>query len=323
MRPAFKIIAEGADITALVADRLISLEITDNAGVDSDRLTLVIDDRDERLELPRKGAKIEVSLGYVGQPLVRMGRYVADETDVDGPVRSMTIRANALDMTSQMRSPRERSFDGITLGELVQTIAGEYELVPAIASNLASRQLAHIDQSESDMQLLQRICAEQGATCKVADGRLVIAVRASGTTAGGQDLPAAVILASNCASWNATLADRGAYKAVKASYQDLAAAQRVEVTAGSGEPVMTLRNSYASEDEARQAARSKLRSLERGKGKVSVKGYVGDPTMSAERPATLVGFRREIDGSDWVINSVTHSLSAGGYTCSIDIESKE
>lgn len=323
MRPAYRIIAEGSDITALVRDRLVSLEITDNAGVVSDRLTLSIDDRDERIELPRKGAKIEVSLGYIGAPLVRMGRYTVDEVDVSGPLRVLTIRANAVDMTGAIRSPRERSWDGVTLGNLVSTIAGEHDLIPAVVSTLASRTLGHVDQTESDMQLLQRVCAENGGTCKIADGRLVVGVRASGVTAGGSELPAAVIDASDCSGWNATLSDRGEYKSVKASYQDLAAAARTEVTAGSGEPAMTLRNSYASEAEAKQAADSKLKSLSRGTGKVSINGLVGDPTMSAERPATLVGFRRGIDGSDWVISSVTHSLSDSGYTCGVEIESRQ
>lgn len=323
MRPAFKIIAQGSDITALIADRLISLQITDKAGVESDRLTITIDDRDQRIELPRKGARIEVSLGYVGAPLIRMGRYVVDEIEVGGPLRYLTIRANAVDMTSGFRSPRERSWDGITLGDLVSTIAGEHDLIPAVASSLASRALGHIDQTESDMQLLQRVCADQGGTCKVADGRLVVARRASGQGAGGSALPQAIITPGDCQSWSALLSDRGEYKSVKAYYQNLSSAERVAATAGSGEPVMELRNSFASQVEAERAADSKLRSLSRGTGKVSISGLVGDATMSSERPATLTGFRDGIDGSDWVIDSVTHDYSPSGYTCSLEIESKE
>ena len=323
MRVAYKIVADGTNITDLIADRLLSAEITDQAGVKSDRLTLVIDDRDQRLEMPKTGAKIEVSLGYVGQALVKMGSYVVDEVDVTGPAREMTIRANAADMTGGIKAPKERSFDNITLGELVRTIAADNGLQPAIASDLASRNLGHVDQTESDMQLLQRICSEQGATCKVADGRLVVAARAAGKAASGAELPVSTIIAGDCESWNATLTDRSKYKSVKAYYQDVGAAKRTTVTAGKGTPALTLKNSYASKAEAQRAADSKLKALSNGTGKVNISGLIGDPMMSAERLATLVGFRAGIDGDGWVVNSVTHYFSDSGYTCSLELESKD
>lgn len=323
MQVAYKITADGANITALIVDRLLSAEITDEAGVKSDRLTLVIDDRDQRLEFPKTGAKIEVSLGYVGRALVKMGSYVVDEVDVSGPAREMTIRANAADMTGKIKAPKERSWPNVTLGTLVRTIAADNGLQPAIAAGLASRNLGHVDQTESDLQLLQRICADQGATCKVADGRLVVAEHASGKTASGGNMPAAMIDASQCESWSATITERGKYKSVKAYWQDTAAAERSEVQAGSGEPVLALKNSYASETEARRAADSKLKTLTRGTGKVTINGLIGDPTMSAERTATLTGFRAGIDGGGWVINAVTHSVTGDGYTCSLQLESKD
>ena len=88
MRPAFLILADSVNITALVADRLVDLVITDKAGVKSDRLELVIDDRDERLELPETGAKLEVSIGYRGGSLARMGSYVVDGIEVGGACTS-------------------------------------------------------------------------------------------------------------------------------------------------------------------------------------------------------------------------------------------
>lgn len=323
MQIAYKIVADGANITALIADRLLSAEITDQAGVKSDRLTLVIDDRDQRLEMPKTGAKIEVSLGYVGKALVRMGSYVVDEVDVTGPAREITIRANAADMTGGIKAPKERSWHEKTLGDVVRTVAQDNGLTPAIAADLAARQLGHVDQTESDMQLLQRLCADQGATCKIADGRLVVATRAGGKAATGSDLPPAIISADDCESWSATLADRSKYKSVKAYWHKVTNANRTGVVSGSGYPQLTLKNTYATEDEAKRAADSKFKALERGSSKVSINDLVGDPTMSAELPATLVGFRAGVDGGGWVINSVTHSFSGSGYTCRLELESKD
>lgn len=322
MRIAFKITANGSNITDLIADRLLSAQITDNAGVKSDRLTLVIDDRDQRLEAPKTGAKLEVSLGYVGQALVRMGTYTVAEVEFSGPAREMVISANAVDVTNGIKAPKERSWHGVTLGNLVRTIAGDNGLQPVISPGLESRDLGHVDQTESDMQLLQRVCSEQSATCKVADGRLVVADRASGKTATGKTMPPVTIDASQCASWSAVIGDRNRYKAVKAYYQDTGKAKRTAVTSGSGTPSLTLKHTYTTKAEAKQAADSKLKVLNGSASDVRISGLIGDPEMSAERVVTLTGFRSGVDGDDWVINSVSHSFNGSGYTCDLSLEKK-
>lgn len=323
MLVAFRIIVQGNDITTMVADRLLSCEITDQAGVKSDRLTIVLDDRDQRLQVPKTGEKIEVSLGYAGKTMARMGLYTVDEIDVSGPAREMTIRANAADLTGDIKGPKERSWDNVTLGDLVKAIAKDNKLKPVISASLASRKLDHIDQTESDMQLLQRICADNGATCKVAGGRLIVAPRAGGKAADGKKLPTAIIGADMCESWHATLAKRNDYKSVLAYYQDVNKARRTGVTVGSGTPKLTMKNTYASKEEARQAAESRLNSLKRGGSKISISGLIGDPEICAERPAILTGFRTGLDEEDWLINSVTHSFNSSGYVCNLELESKE
>lgn len=323
MKVAYTVTADGTNITDLIADRLLSAEITDVAGVKSDRLTMVIDDRDERLEFPDTGAEIEISLGYTTGPLVTMGKFTVDEIEVSGPEREMTIRANATDMTGEIKAPKERSWDDVTLGDVVKKIASEHRLTPAIGGELAAIQLGHIDQTESDLQLLSRLCTEQSATCKVADSRLIVAKRASGKSTGGEDLPVKAIAARDCEGWTATIAERGKYKTVIALVHNLNTGKRGEVRAGSGKPELTLKHAYANNDTAKRAANSKLQALTRGGSKVSISGMVGDPTMSAELPCTLSGFRTGIDGGDWVITSVTHSFSESGYTCALQIEAKQ
>lgn len=56
MKPAFRISADGADITALISDRLIELQLTDKPGLESDTFQITIDDRDGAVTLPRRGA---------------------------------------------------------------------------------------------------------------------------------------------------------------------------------------------------------------------------------------------------------------------------
>ena len=322
MKPVFKITADSKDITAKIADRLISLEISDKAGVRSDRATLVIDDRDQLLEIPRTGVTLEISIGYEGKQLVRMGSFFVDAVEVEGPERQMTIRANAVDMNSQIKSPKERSWDDITFSKLVKTMAKEHGLTASIPKDFSDRDLGHLDQTESDMQFLTRICAEQGATFKIADKRLIITAHAGGKTSSGKDMPVATINANLCESWSASLSDRSKYKSVVACWHNPATGQRVEVQAGSGEPQLVLKHTYKNSNTANEAAKSKLAALARGTKTVSISGYIGDPLLSAERIANLVGFRSGVDGGEWVINEVTHSLSSDGYVNTIAIESK-
>jgi len=320
---AYKITADGTNITDLVKDRLLACDITDQAGVKSDRLTIALDDRDQRLEIPETGAELQVWLGYVGQTLVNMGKFTVDEVDVRGPAREMTIRANAADMTGDIKSPKERSWDDVSLGDVVRTIAGEHRLTASISAELAAVQLGHIDQTESDMQLLTRLCSDQSATCKVADGRLVVAKRASGKSTSGSDLPVANIDAGDCSDWSASITERGKYKTVIAQWHDLKTGKRNEELAGNGKPVMTLKHTFQSRDAAKRAANSKLESMARSGSKIQISGMVGNPSMSAEMEANLTGFRTGIDGDGWIINSVAHSFTSSGYTCSIDLEQKE
>lgn len=60
MKPTFRIVADGADITALINDRLLLLHTLDKPGMESDEFELRIDDRDGAVTLPKKRAGIEI-----------------------------------------------------------------------------------------------------------------------------------------------------------------------------------------------------------------------------------------------------------------------
>ncbi len=56
MNPAFKITADKKDVTALIAQRLVSINVTDETGLVSDTCEILLDNRDEKLEIPPRGA---------------------------------------------------------------------------------------------------------------------------------------------------------------------------------------------------------------------------------------------------------------------------
>lgn len=71
--PAFSITIEGKDITTALDTRLMSLTLTNNRGFEADQLGLERDDADGKIILPRRGAVIQLSLGWKGRLLFPKG----------------------------------------------------------------------------------------------------------------------------------------------------------------------------------------------------------------------------------------------------------
>ena len=55
-QPAFTLVVGGIDITLKIQDRLESLTLTDNRGLEADQLDITLDDHDNALALPSRGA---------------------------------------------------------------------------------------------------------------------------------------------------------------------------------------------------------------------------------------------------------------------------
>ena len=328
MKPEYRITANGDDITAVIADRLVSLRLTDEAGIESDTLELVLADHLAPIQLPPTGAELEVALGYDGV-LTAMGLFVVDELELGGWPTTMTIRARAAVMKASvggkvdLQSQKTRSWDaGTTLGAMVETIAGEHGLKPAVAAELASIALPHTDQTrESDMHLLQRLAKRHDAVLKAAGGALAMTKRGAGTTASGQALPTYTVRAKDCTAFRATLAKRDAPGTVKAFWQDTRAARREEALFGEGDPVRELRQVFPTQAAAEEAARAEWGRRARGEATASFT-LSGDPSVMAEAPLRAEGFRPGVDG-EWIVSRVEHSLDAGGgYAMTIECETK-
>lgn len=84
MQPVFKILANNDNVTELIKERLIRLSITDEIGFVSDAATIVIDNHDDQVEVPARGAELEVYLGYDVDALVKMGKFMVDEVELSG-----------------------------------------------------------------------------------------------------------------------------------------------------------------------------------------------------------------------------------------------
>jgi len=326
-RPRFRVTVDGQDITSVLIDRLVSLVLTDEAGVTSDAVEIVLADHLPlaRLAIPPMGAEIRVALGYDVR-LKDMGLYIADEIEVSGPPDRMRIRARAsvhgatTSGKTAITAQRTRSWPaGTLLGDMVAKIATEHGLVAAVADSLRGIALPHIDQlEESDINLLTRVARERDAIAKPGGGRLVVARRGESLTATGEEMPRIQRGRGQVTSWRMVRSLRAETGQVVASWRDKGAAADVEVTAGEGDPVRRLRETYPTEEAAQAAADAALRRARREGTQISIT-LPGDPDLVAEARLVLSGLRAGVDG-EWLITGVVHQLDKGGYRCSVTAE---
>lgn len=86
--------------------------------------------------------------------------------------------------------------------------------------------------------------------------------------------------------------------------------------------IKTLRHVYASKLNAQRAARTEWRRLQRGAATFSITLAIGRPELFPEIPATVSGFKPQIDSTDWILTRVTHNLTDAGLSTALELEIK-
>lgn len=319
MTPGARILANGADATAAILDRLIQLKVRDEAGFKSDVLEISIDNRDGAVAAPPKGREIEVFLGYKEKGLIRQGLFVADEVTEEGPPDKISVKCRGANLRDSLKARKARNFDAVTIGDLVATIAAEHGYTPRVGSSLAAVQLAHVDQTgESDMHLLTRLAQERDAVVKYANGMLIFAPAAEAKSISGQALTPISLTRKDISTYRRGAPDRGRYGSVTAYYHDRATAQRTAVTVGENAPVFTLRNDFPDAQSAQTAAEAKMQQLNR-RGSDLYLTLPGLPEAAAEAPLRLSGLPAAYNG-DWIIKVAEHTYRNDGFTTTIEAE---
>lgn len=310
MKPVnFRILANQRDITTLIADRLESLTLRDAAGVESDTVTLVLDNRDGAVVVPPTGAELDVAIG-LGDTLIPKGTYQVTEIEEPLAEAVLTIHATAAAFKGSIKAPKDRTFDNMTLGDLVQHIADEHALEPVIGATLAAVAFDHIDQkAESDLNLLNRLAREHDAIAKPVAGRLLVTPRGTGKSASGADMPEIPITDPADSAGTVSITERSDYQAVIAHWFDEPAQQKRAETAGSGSPVLTLRRTFPDADGARAAAAAELARLQRGQKTLSLTRPL-TPELTAEARVRVANHKASANGL-WIADTVTHTIAPG------------
>ncbi len=321
-KPVYRVECNGKDITAAIQNDLISLTITDEAGIKSDSLDISINDKG--YTVPPEGAEFKVWLGY-GTAATYMGLFVLNSVRLTGPPDKIIIKAAGMPQEStrsrysQLQTMKKRSWTPRTIGALVGSIAAENGLTPAVANDLLSIKLPHLDQlNESDMHLLTRVAADHDAIAKANDGKMIFAHKGQGKTVSGKSMPTIKLTPDQVTTISVDIESRTNFKTVIALWRDVDGARDAEERVGDGEPVHRMKHIYSTPEAAQKAAKGKLEAFQRGKQSLSG-SLPGRPELRAEGRLSLSGFRAEKNGL-WSITRATHTIGGGGYITSVEGE---
>lgn len=320
MKPTYRIVADGKDITALINDRLLSLRTSDKPGMDSDDFELRIDDRDQAVALPTRGAGIEVYLGYTGQALTRLGRYTVDEIELSGPPDTLVIRGKASDMRGSGKTVRSGSWENVPLQQIVRDVAARNGWQPVCP---VQTKVPRVDQlNESDYNFITRLAKQYDCTAKLADGKLLVMPRQGGQTASGKNLSPVVLRRTDLSRYQFRLGDRNTQKAVRTKHQDKksGALKVVELDNDdlpNGLPaVHTDRHIYPNKSAAEQAAKARLAAFNRSSAGVRLE-MAGRTDVFAERSIIVQGIKPGLDG-EYLAEAVEQLFTSSGWTTTVE-----
>ncbi|WP_049082771.1 MULTISPECIES: contractile injection system protein, VgrG/Pvc8 family [Acinetobacter calcoaceticus/baumannii complex] len=321
--PIYRLSVDGLDISSKINNRLVQMRIENKRGFETDTLDLTLSDHDGLLEIPSKGAVIQAWIGWQLTGLVYKGSFVVKEVEHAGAPDVLRIRATSGDMKKSLKKKKERSFDDIALGDLIRKIAIEHDLNDQVSEELANHKIIHIDQNESDANLLTRLADEHDAIATIKNGMLLFMPKGKSQTISGQELPTFVLTRSKGDEHRYSFSDGGEeVTAIRAFYYDDKMAKKLEVIVGdqSHQNIKELRHIHRDKQTATLAARAKLNHFKRTAETLSYRLARGVPDLIPEQTFLFIGVKEQIDEIFWLGTTITDTLNDRGYTTDLQLE---
>ncbi len=314
----------------LINSRLISWELIDAAGQQSDQLSLQIDSQG-LAGLPKEGALLGFAVGYAQDAaLSDKGEYKITRITARIYPHRLSLIATAapfqVDDPTEFKKRRARSFENLTLGTLFRQIVQPHGYSPRVDPAIDSILIAHVDQSdETDMSFIRRLAKRHDALTKPINQLYILArrgqlMRFSGPLLEPVRLALPLHNQPNQHSFinvEADFASRALFKGVVATYWDQALALEVAVKLGEA-PFKKLRSPFESLARAEEMAEGELRKLARQGVKIRL-NVPGNPRLVAEGLIELDNSFPDFLQGAWSIDRVVSRGNRGqGYRCSIE-----
>lgn len=325
MKPGVEITIDGKPVAGAFYERLISVTVTDKEQAGADTCDIELNDGPEHgfLEIPRKGAIIDIRLGYEGA-LRSLGLFTVDKVKPKCLPYSMSISGKSADLRKgKLKQRQERSWEKKKVKDIVGEIAAETGLEASIDEEIGAHEYAWFaQQDETNIHFLRRLAERHNALFNIKQGRLIFGKQGSGLSASGAFVGSVLVTPPMITQGSCEFEtnDRTSYSKVVAYYQDRNQAKRIEIEAegeADGDSVFRIPEPFSSVEEADKAAQAKAKALKRGEGAVSVT-VIGDTAICAGAPLLFQGVRPGLDGVPYIIDTATHTLrKTDGYKVAI------
>ncbi|MCF3934993.1 hypothetical protein L1787_16435 [Acuticoccus sp. M5D2P5] len=311
LKPRFKVTANGTDITGTLAELNAEITVIDAAGLESDSVQFIVDDKGGRVAFPSTGAKLAVWLGY-DQPTIFMGMYTADTVKLEGWPQRVIVTGRAADQTSALKQRQTKEYIEKTLGQIFEEIAGRNSLSAKVDESIASILVPyHAQQEESDQQYVTRLRDEFDLSVTIKNDVMIVIPKGKGGLGPFVVAPAPF---GNLVSYSCEFGERAKHDKVEATWFDRQKSQLEIVEApvphseigvsGTAAPTFRIRKPYPTKELAEHAARSKAASLGRDEASATFE-INGDANVRAEMDVIAMGIRSMVDGN-WVSDNVEH-----------------
>jgi len=174
LKPKYRVVYEGTDISADISNYLIQLSYTDAATGEADEVSITLDNSTgiwTREWKPRKGEKFSLEFGY--DSLTPAGDFTVDEIEVSGMPDQLEIKGLSASISKSLRSKQSRAFEQTTLIEIAEKIAQKngLQLEGVIEDDI---EIDRVTQNrETDLGFLNRVANEYAYLFSVRGNKLV------------------------------------------------------------------------------------------------------------------------------------------------------
>lgn len=326
MRALFQVIADNRDVTSILQDRMLSLQLIDRVALAADSCEVKLDDRDSKIIFPRKGVILMLALGWEREGLTTLGSYAIDEIELSGPPRTITLRGKATTMAGAAKNSRTQAWVRLPLSQIIQEIAARQGWQAICPIETVVERADQV--GESDLNFLSRLARQYNATATLKAGKLPVLPRAAGRGASGGQLPIITLTPNEVTHFRLLFPDRTSVaKVIAKTHDSQTGKQQIieipnpEVPIISAAATHTERHTYANAELATTAAQATLARLNRETANGTLELH-GRADLTAEKFIKLSGFKTGADGI-YLIESTTHYLAQHSWTTSIAISADQ
>lgn len=320
----FTVHYEGQNITADIANDVLSIAYTDNEDGKVDDVSLLLKDETHQWIgpwMPEKGDLFNVTFLPDGMPALHSGQVQVDEISASEPPSVIEIKGVSVPIKSGVRRLlKSRAWEKTTYQGIANEIAdgAELQLVFLIDAD-DGPYYERVDQTEeSDLSFLNRLAQDEGFSLKVTDCQLVVFEQAMFEARE----PVAFFTRGQSAikSWSFTNQSYDVYKSCTCKYRLPKKKKSIHYTYvdpdiedGSN---LKIRKLVANLAEARRKAKAALRRKNRYQY-TGAMALVGDSRLCAGVTIVISGFGG-YDGK-YIIAKATHTLDGSGYTTAVEL----